>query len=630
MRKSNSCWKTSLLVQGAKVISLFSAKEVLWLIGLIVGLWIAVAAGCWCFGSVGFPDCCVRSFGILFDVSKSAGPVSMSWRCVGKILVFFIVWLLGGGVLISAMVYQYDKIRDCDFRLPAWMLKHLDHVVILGWNSSVLSFLRREQEQDQGCLFVILTTSDAKLIKTVLDDIKGVHYLIYCCAYDDESERTDHLKLMSEKLKAVYVAGEGQLSVYDTRAYLLAEYLAQPDNLADRCRLYCDIHDFGLASESICQTKKNGKPIYVNFYQRWADCICADIDFNRPLYVAGFGAMGKAVARAALQRHPRLRVFVSDADAEKLSQEKHRFEDQFHKEGRRIVDLHWDAFRKAVADAYPKTVVVALHRSEKGLLCLMELIKESRATCDDLRCYLDQEIDGPLGKELPPINCAGYPVRLFGMKRGAQWNYRNPLTPLLRRFAAECGNELVEKCRARGIAGTRWVLGGSLAYGAALIGCNDIDLRLLIPGGWTDPAVRGEIDRVRDLLTELHSRNPTFRTRMIDEGGTNYIQHAKCIVRMDGISDDVELSWNVQASESYEGLGEIAARLPQSILDRYVVAKWSSSQRGAVEYDALKKEWRSFLLRLIACGARNLSDGELAQLLHDRRTQVPSFLYEKA
>lgn len=65
-----------------------------------------------------------NAFAILFDVSKTSGlDSSKSEVLLERMILFFVIWLLGGGVMISAMVEQFDKIRDCEFRLPKWMLK---------------------------------------------------------------------------------------------------------------------------------------------------------------------------------------------------------------------------------------------------------------------------------------------------------------------------------------------------------------------------------------------------------------------------------------------------------------------------------------------------------------------------
>lgn len=199
---------------------------------------------------------------------------------------------------------------------------------------------------------------------------------------------------------------------------------------------------------------------------------------------------------------------------------------------------------------------------------------------------------------------------------------RNPCSQLLCEFAKAQGSVLLSHIS---MDGARVVLGGSLAYDAALRGCYDIDLRLLLPDG---PDVRSQIDRVRDLLVEEGKNDPTFKTRFIDEGGTNYIQHTKRIVRIPGIEAEVELSWNIQSAGSYRSIGEMAARLPRDLIDRFVVAKWNAREAGEENYRAVKAAWRRFVEDLIDRGAREMSDGDLLNLLESLRPTFPCFLTE--
>ena len=204
--------------------------------------------------------------------------------------------------------------------------------------------------------------------------------------------------------------------------------------------------------------------------------------------------------------------------------------------------------------------------------------------------------------------------------------YRNPSTPLLRQYASERGDALVALC---GVPNARYVLGGALGYDAALVGSYDIDLRLLIPdAGKSVEEARREIDAVKDLLAERAKDDPTFKTKFIDEGGTNYIWHTKQIVKVAGIpgDPDVELTWNIQAESTYRSIAEMAARLPKDVIERYVIAKWNAQQAGKEAYKALKEEWKSMINLLIDRGGRDMDDGQLRNLLESLRMTFPNFL----
>lgn len=203
---------------------------------------------------------------------------------------------------------------------------------------------------------------------------------------------------------------------------------------------------------------------------------------------------------------------------------------------------------------------------------------------------------------------------------------RNPMTPRLREFAAAKGRDLSDAC---GILGVRYVLGGALGYDAALAGNYDIDLRLLVPdAGKGVEEVRREIDSVKDLLAARAKGDPTFRTKFIDEGGTNYIWHTKQIVKVPGIpgDPDVELTWNIQAASTYRSIAEMAARLPKEVIDRYVVAKWNAQQAGKEAYKALKEEWKSLVNLLIDNDGRKMNEESLRAFLAARADRFPLFL----
>ena len=204
--------------------------------------------------------------------------------------------------------------------------------------------------------------------------------------------------------------------------------------------------------------------------------------------------------------------------------------------------------------------------------------------------------------------------------------YRNPFIENLKEYARTRGGQLLELCH---IPHARYVLGGALRYDAALAGNYDIDLRLLVPdAGKSVEEVRREIDSVKDLLAARAKDDPTFQTKFIDEGGTNYIWHTKQIVKVPGIpgDPDVELTWNIQAESTYRSIAEMAARLPKEVIDRYIVAKWNAQQAGKEAYKALKGEWKAMINLLIDKGAREMNDAALAKLLSSMASQYPKFL----
>ena len=220
-------------------------------------------------------------------------------------------------------------------------------------------------------------------------------------------------------------------------------------------------------------------------------------------------------------------------------------------------------------------------------------------------------------------------LREVGLHLVVPISYTNPYMGRLKTFAHEQGTLFLGLCND--IRGTRYVLGGALGYDAALAGNYDIDLRLLVPdAGRSVEEVRREIDSVKDLLAARAKGDPTFKTKFIDEGGTNYIWHTKQIVKVPGIpgDPDVELTWNIQAESTYRSIAEMAARLPKEVIDRYVIAKWNAQQAGKDAYKLLKNDWKSMINLLIDRGARKMDDKSLRELLDSITGQYPEFLKE--
>ena len=202
--------------------------------------------------------------------------------------------------------------------------------------------------------------------------------------------------------------------------------------------------------------------------------------------------------------------------------------------------------------------------------------------------------------------------------------YRNPMTPKLKAFAEEQGAKLVADC---GIAGAEYFVGGSLGYDAVLKGGFDIDLRLLVPGDWDDKAARRNIDAVQKvLIDQAKAHGEEIKYRFIDEGGTNYIQHTKQIVRRDWADGEIELTWNIQAKGSYKSVAGMSAKLPQIVKDRYVAAKGLAKEESRGAYDALKVHWRDFVGWLVDHGAKDMDGKALGDLLLKARDLFPLFV----
>lgn len=200
-------------------------------------------------------------------------------------------------------------------------------------------------------------------------------------------------------------------------------------------------------------------------------------------------------------------------------------------------------------------------------------------------------------------------------------SFINPYIEELLRFAKKEGERLVKDCC---IPGARYVIGGSLGYKALLRGNYDIDLRLLLP---ENENVRGQIDLVRDILSGQAANDKTFTTRLIDEGGTNYIQHTKRFVKVEGIPDnpDVELSWNIQSEASYRSISELSARMPGFVIDNFVIAKGVAKEESQEAYKKVKEQWKAMIKWMLDSGARGMNNEEFHKILEKAKGQYPLF-----
>lgn len=394
--------KDWFLIRSHQFIYLFWSWDLLGLILLVIFVYVVLALG------VSQQDSkWDTAFSIMFDASVARSSLKRK-------LIYFFVWLIGGGVLVSALIKKYDKIADCDYRLwRYWFfrgIENINHVVVFGWNDSVVEFVRYWQKKTDCNAVVILTATAPEKIRTVLGDSCGV-LLIYRCEYDDDRLRKKYLKLSSAK--AIYVAGEDGSSLHDTRAILLSDKIKRE---RDMVPCFCDIHDFGLAQKMV---RKCGPICYRNFHSAWGYAIARKMPKDSSVYIAGFGAMGKAVALAVKETLPKCHVFVSDED-DKFEQEWKRFEKEFSNEAQTVQKIDFGLFEEAVRDDSEKTVVIATRRSEKGWLRLSELIRS--VSHKNNTYFLDQEIEGAVGQgECVSTKIGEQEITVFGMKRGAPW-----------------------------------------------------------------------------------------------------------------------------------------------------------------------------------------------------------------
>lgn len=203
--------------------------------------------------------------------------------------------------------------------------------------------------------------------------------------------------------------------------------------------------------------------------------------------------------------------------------------------------------------------------------------------------------------------------------------YRNPKTSELKAYAEVQGAKLVADC---GIPGAEYFIGGSLGYDAVLKGGFDIDLRLLVPDeGKSVDKVHREIDSVQKvLINQAESKGEFIKCKFIDEGGTNYIQHTKQLVRQPWAEGEIELTWNIQSKSSYKSVAGFSAKLPQAVCDRYVAAKGLAKQEPKEIYDALKVHWRDFIDYLLSKGARDMDGAKLENLLQETGNAFPLFV----
>lgn len=444
-------WLLGRLARKANVlISLFIAKEVGYLLVLmsIVLLCEALFAGdywgkiislqswrpIWCNGfgdGLDYGCAIIKRFFTTIDIWSTAFVRLFS---VEKAVVhwfpmalFFVAWLIGGGGLVSVLVGQYNRNSAGGFRRWRWLVRN--HIVVLGWDDGILAELAREVHESKRDCYVVTNQNVSELGK-LLESAGIKEYCIYKGDYDNPQEWFNNLRLCDAK--KVFIMGERDEEAHDARVQILY------DKVRKKCKtkLKVNIHDFGLANKLM---HKDKDAVYVNFHMRWAKAlwnklVASGLRKGYSLFVIGFGAMGKAIVLEATSSScaevmPKDKILVTDDESEKpekLKTEKARFLSQFaNRESLVRFEEKWDVALKdiiAAAKGNDAVIVVAKKRSEKGMLCMMEIVsKMNDSLTGNTRLVLNQEVEGYVsGDEAENVLRLGNEVRidLFGMKKG--------------------------------------------------------------------------------------------------------------------------------------------------------------------------------------------------------------------
>ena len=368
---------------------------------------------CNCF-SVGFSD--------LFSPHCIAKNICSKIFCR---ICYFVVWLIGGGVLVSVIIGQIARNANGEFRLWRWLLK--EHVVILGWDPKIIS--KMIKEKDSASRFIIATMKDVREIEksVVAAGIDAKCFFIYKCLYDDDREIN---KMNIKSAKAIYVVGEEGETSHDSRVLFLTENITEniKNNLYSPA-IEVNINDFGLAHRMVTKKVKDNSPVegYFNFHLDSAVYMWtlwskkSEQSLVRNLFVFGFGAMGKAVVVKCPKKYFK-NIFITDDDSNKLDEEYKRFSSQisgfdekdrdqsqiseFDEKDRDKSQISGYSVQKEAYEAVlgkitnelgnNDVIVIAKRRSEKGVLCLMDVLSKLPSKINKDKCsnmiFLSQEI----------------------------------------------------------------------------------------------------------------------------------------------------------------------------------------------------------------------------------------------
>lgn len=427
--KRSKCWAWRFCVGVQKFISLFWAKEIIRLVAVFFATWI-VSASIHGFEGSGFGDAVSKGFQSLFSLN-----VDVYSPCCRILLgiCFFVVWLIGGGVLVSVMVSQQRRNESGELRLWKWLL--CDHVVFLGWDENVPSLMNKELHQGKNAdkkIFVVVTMADADdVIKSVeAADIERWRMFVYRGFYDDNRARE---KLNIEGAMSIYIMGESREEAHDSRVILHAKNLGRFFAKAHINKtIFASIKDFGLANRLMADPNiEDLKGVkWINFHLDSSSRLLSRVKGDRAfshVAVMGFGAMGKAVVVKGLADNlfaNNAAICVSDDDGQKLIMEKKRFDEQFPKYAAGVHDCSYteclDRIRAAKEDE-KWLIVVAKHRSEKGLAAILDVL----AVIKDRKVFklaLNQEVKCDYWHDVAVpqdfLDIDGFRVELFGFKSG--------------------------------------------------------------------------------------------------------------------------------------------------------------------------------------------------------------------
>ncbi len=195
--------------------------------------------------------------------------------------------------------------------------------------------------------------------------------------------------------------------------------------------------------------------------------------------------------------------------------------------------------------------------------------------------------------------------------------YRNPFSQVLITYATQRAREFIDIVS---ITGVQSVIGGSLGSDTAIASNNDIDLRLLLPDGFSDEL---QLKRASALL----AREIPFRRVIHEREGETVIYHHGDWVKVSGVTEAVELTLNLQPACSYFGLASKAMRLPEIVRDRYLAAKGAAfSKNSSDDYAAIKRHWIEMILVLNESVCFEQDDRTLAERLTALESRFPLFL----
>ena len=422
-----------------RFLSLFLAPEIFWLLGVFLITWGVNSIAHTC-GNAGVFKAIGAGFRSLFAINS--GSLSGRHQIV-SVVCFFVVWLIGGGVLVSVLVTQRRRCENGEFRLWRWLLGK--HVIFFGWDENVPALMRKELDENKDGptrVFIIITMRNADdVMKAALAaNIDKWRFYVYRGFYDDDRERR---YLQVGKANAIYIMGEAGEEAHDSRVVLLSQNIRSL--VADpTIRVHANISDFGLAYQ-LCKGARASSlhgVQCINFHLNSAHSMLKHVSGKGPfahVAVIGFGAMGKAVLIQALKLRETLMTdmcsfFVTDDDASKLEEEYNRFQRQFSECMDNCIQVcPYDVLKRKLHESNGSEkwlVVIAKHRSEKGLGLVWDVLCE----IGDNRCFelvLNQEVKCDLtdlkcnpSSDQSAMEIAGRRIGLFGFKRGESYMFR--------------------------------------------------------------------------------------------------------------------------------------------------------------------------------------------------------------